>query len=244
MAGNQHIDEVRLPRELGEDLGSEMGTAIRNQKLQVGWQQCVERLHDEFSCDLGADYEEREPETLAGAIICDDQYGNPSGHARCLGQPFAQPVPCRPPGRILTLLPPQGQPPLEAQHPPVQDTGLVRHYHGGTTASRRRRRRWCSPVLLPDGAPGRILLAALLPDGATLIAQGGCVVPPGLLSRLRWECIAWGGWSVRRQRGRSAGGGDERLHRLGVGRLRGGEDLPTIGWFRAVVPWAFHHQAA
>src|SRR5262245_4783944 len=100
------MDEVGLPRELGEDLGREMGTAIRYQKLQLGWQQCAKRLDDQFSCDLGADHEEREAEALPSAIIGDDQYGNPSGHARRLGQLFAQPLPRCSPSCILTLPPP------------------------------------------------------------------------------------------------------------------------------------------
>lgn len=90
-------------------------------------------------------------------------------------------------------------------------------------------------------APGRILIAALLPDRAALGAEGGGFLPEGALSRLAgWRS----GWAIRRRWGRSAGRGDERLHCLCVWVLRGSEDLPGIGWFGALVAWAFHHQTA
>jgi hypothetical protein len=91
---------------------------------------------------------------------------------------------------------------------------------------------------LPLDRPDRILISALLPERAALGAEGGGLVPEGALSRLPgWRS----GWGIRRHSGRSAGRGDECLHRLCVWVLRGSEDLPRIGWFGAVVAWAFHH---
>ncbi len=36
MAGDQHVDEVGLPREAGQRVRSKVGPPIRNEKLQLG----------------------------------------------------------------------------------------------------------------------------------------------------------------------------------------------------------------
>lgn len=99
-------------------------------------------------------------------------------------------------------------------------------------------------MLLPEDAPGGILLAALLSGGTTMSAQGRGFLPQGLVSALRRDCLSWGRQDVCREWGCSARCGHERLHGLGVRRLQGREDLSRIGRCGAFIVWALHHQAA
>lgn len=63
MARNQNMDEELITGELLKQLGSEMHTSIRNQKLQSSRQQGPQRRDDHLGGDLCADYEQRQAHT-------------------------------------------------------------------------------------------------------------------------------------------------------------------------------------
>jgi hypothetical protein len=77
MAGDEHMHEILLLGELGELLGGDVGATVRNQELQFGRQQGTERGDDLLGGELGASDKARQTQALAGAVIGQDQDGDP-----------------------------------------------------------------------------------------------------------------------------------------------------------------------
>jgi len=61
-----------------------MDAPVRNQEEQVRREQEFQRLDNQLCGDSGAGDEERQAQALAGAVVGDDQNGDPGGDDRQL----------------------------------------------------------------------------------------------------------------------------------------------------------------
>ena len=77
MPGDQHLHKVLLLSELGERVGGEVGAAVRDQELELVWEQGAERGDDDLGGDLGAGSEQGQPQALPGTVVGHDQDGDP-----------------------------------------------------------------------------------------------------------------------------------------------------------------------
>ena len=83
-------------------------------------QQDLQRRHNHLRCDPGTDHEQGQAETLARAVVGNDQDRNPSRDEGELRQLFADTLPLLPPLRILLLALRRGLLALLAQYTPTR----------------------------------------------------------------------------------------------------------------------------
>ena len=143
MPGDQNVNEFLTECQLAKSIRREMGAAIRNQKVQLGWQQSTQGFRNQLGGDLGARHKERQTQAQARAIIRNDQDRNPRRNERQLRPAFPQLLALLTPRRVRLL-------PLGAFRLSLSAEGLpgfVGH-------------AWLMP-LLPERVPRRIFVLAL-----------------------------------------------------------------------------------
>ena len=158
MAGNQDMDELFSAHQGLKSIGCEMDAPIANQKEQVRRQQDAQGLDDHLCGDTGAGDEEGQAQALAGAVVGDDQNGDPGGHNGQLGPALAKSQPFLLPSLVCLLSLGQGFLSLVAQGSPVaawafrSDGVLLMRCFSGSVVHFSAAAR---PHLRLDAAPGR-----------------------------------------------------------------------------------------
>src|SRR5262249_33557949 len=242
MPCNQDVDELPLLGQLGEQLGSKVGTPVRNQKLEVGRQQGPQGGDDHRSGHLGAGNKERQLDALTTTIIGDHQDGNPGCDWRTLRQLFSEPLPRRPPGPILAPPSSQDESALKAAHAPAELVGTLSQCAFPSSSAWQSAKLPGGLLLESDRPPGSIFLLALLTDRSPFGSEGrGLLAKQTLLGLPLWTHIR-AGWLRWRGRRRWAACRHEGLHCLAVGALRIVERTTWIGWFGCLLAHSFHHQ--
>jgi hypothetical protein len=77
--GDADVKELLVASELLEELGDEVGAIIGDEELEVRGQEGTEGIDNHLGGDVRASEKEGETETVAGAIIDNDENGKPEG---------------------------------------------------------------------------------------------------------------------------------------------------------------------
>ena len=125
MSGNQDVNKLLILGQLLEYLGREMGAPVRDKELQLGWEQYTQGFNHCFGGDMGASHKERESQTLPGAVVGNEQDGNPgSNHSGSL-QPLSYFASSLPPLLVFLFSLRQLLPPPLPFVPPSRAPGLL-----------------------------------------------------------------------------------------------------------------------
>jgi hypothetical protein len=89
VSGNQDVNKLLVLGQLLEYLGRKMGAPVRDKELQLGWEQYAQGFNHRFSSDMSAGHKERETQTLPGAVVGNEQDGNPGGNHSGSLQPLS-----------------------------------------------------------------------------------------------------------------------------------------------------------
>jgi hypothetical protein len=167
MPGNQHMHEVRIAGQLGERIGGKMRPAVGDQELEIRRQQPAQRIHHLVRGEGGTRREQGQLQALAGAVVGQDQDGDPLSAGGLRSQACPQVLALSPPGRVLGLPLPQGLLPLLADDAPE----IRRERRGAAGILRGNGLRRGRILLVPQPPPQGVFGLALLPSGPPLDPQ-------------------------------------------------------------------------
>lgn len=118
VASDQDMDKLFFAYQLSKGTRGEMGTAVGNHKMEFRRQQAAQSFGNHLGGDMRACAKEWQAQALAGAVVGDDEDGNPCCHQRQSHNLLAQAQALLTPSLVFLLPMRYRLPPLRAERQP------------------------------------------------------------------------------------------------------------------------------